>query len=1102
MSPPSDPQATVRGPLPAPRRRRWRAVVAIAGAVIVAIAAIVVAWGLDRSTPPPPSRLSGIDVEQLVQPAPLSDLERLAGGGEAGDLTSPGAVELERGGWIEVADETGRLRQRYAAKRMEPLPDRWMSLEAPRAVFYGEDGRVTRVFGKKGKARIPDREIESGTLEGEVRIEVFRPRDDRPVAIESDEPWLTILADEVEFDGAEGRLRSDRAVEIVSPELSFSGEGMLLFLDASGRDIERLVVERATSPLRLVDLKQQAPANAEGPASSSSVAGSETSNPASHRGAAADSNSTTAGAATSAAAPAEASPAPRLFRLALDGGVVVTRIEGDSRSTIEGDRLGAIFSMRSGGLGAIASRGDAIEGLVQRDAIPPLDTPMPPPAWLAASVVAGAIHLDAPAPTPVEIEIEFGGSLLIEPLPTGVPRPASPREVWVRVEGEPVRVVDPSREAVVRCRVLEARTGLEAGDRLDLLSPGGLTTIDSPTLRVASPSIRVAGRSIDLAGPGWLELAEVPQESEADAEPTLEAARSPVRIDWAERVALELGADERSLERATFLGGDRPDGVVVDSESLRLAAPSLDAEFFARTPEVDRDRIRRVEARGGVEAIRRGSVGRIDAMRLVVELQDDPAETAVERFEAEGSVRALDPSRIVFADRLAATFLPRRAPEADAASADSATAMFGAAEVDRAEAIGSVIAGLADGTWVFTDRLEGDGPAGRLLLTGSSRPITLVRDTAVLDGLTSLELRDSPAGRRASAPGPGRLRAGSETALAAWASPSQAQVASPDWRWPASPDRPEPAGATRLAAAWAAGLSFDEPAIDETRLDVPVAELVVRGSEDSAVRARSIGEDGSEDRLSSVELRVRFARSEREGAPEAEPGSPALEPTDLLAIGSPAVLEARRTSAPPEGGERDPGDPDVFRITGPRIEYGLAKREGRVVGAGNLLVSEAPTATSEGATARFSWKGRLDLIRTATDESLVTLADDAEMIYAARRGERRAFSVTASRMEATVREPDDGGSAKEAAPESSPLGAAELQSVRGFGRVFARGDGRDVECDAFEYDVASGVATLTARPGRSVSVLTRGTPGPVRAAAVKWNLQTGRIEVIDGRGEG
>lgn len=1094
------PQADGGSPLAPSRRRRWRAVVAIAGAVVVAAAAIVVAWGLDRSTAPPPSRLSGIDIEELVRPAPLSETERLAGGGEADDLTSPGAVELERGGWIEVADETGRLRQRYAAERMEPLPDRWMRLDAPRAVFYGVDGRVTRVFGRKGKARIPDREIESGTLEGKVRIEVFRPVEGRPVSVESDDPWLVVLADEVEFDGAEGRLRSDRAVEIVSPELSFSGEGMLLFLDATGRDIERLVVERATSPLRLVDLKRD---SSESPEADGSSASSPPAAGGRDSGASPAANASGASSSSSSASPrtpADSPAPPRLFRLALDGGVLVTRIEGDSRSTIEGDRLGAIFSMRSGSLGAIASHGGRVgdAAIARGPASPAFTAPLPPPAWLAASIVASPNQAASSSERPVEIEIEFGGSLVIEPLPAGVPKPSGPREVWVRVEGDPVRVVDPSREAVVHCSVLEARTGLAAGDRLDLLSPGGLTTIDSPSLRVASPSIRVAGRSIDLAGPGWLELGEVPDAAEASA-PDDEAPQ--VRIDWAERLALELGADERSLERATFGGGDRSDGVVVESASLRLAAPSLDAQFFARTPEADRDRLRRVEASGGVEAIRRGSVGRLDAERLVVELQDEPEDAVVERFEATGSVRALDATRVVFADRLAATFLPRGAIPEEPDSVDPSDAALGSAEVDRAEAVGAVVAGLADGTWVFADRLEGDGPAGRMLLAGGEQPIALARDSAVLDGMANLELRDSPAGRRASAPGPGRLRAGSEVALPAWNAPSEVELAAEDWTWPSRPGRPDPAGDMRLVAVWTQGLSFDEPAADESRLDAPKAELVVRGSEESAVRARSVGEDASEDRLSAKELRVRFVRGAREGDAE---GS-ALEPSDLLAIGAPAVLEARRSAATPNESERSVGDPDVFRITGPRIEYGLASREGRVVGAGNLLVSEAPTATSDGATARFTWKGRLDLIRTSPAESLVTLADDVEMIYATRRGDRSAFSVTASRMEAVVREPDERDApdaAKETAADSSPLGAAELQAVRGFGRVFARGDGRDVECDAFEYDVESGIATLTARPGRSVSVLTRGTPGPVRASAVKWNLRTGRIEVIDGRGEG
>ncbi|MGA1399750.1 MAG: hypothetical protein ACO38P_05125 [Phycisphaerales bacterium] len=1002
------------------RRRRWRAVVAIGGAVLVAIAAIVVAWGLDRDNEPPPSRLQGIDVEDLVRPSPLSESERAAGGGGSADLASPGAVELAQGGWIEVADELGRLRQRYAAKRMEPLPDRWMSLDTPRAVFYGEDGRVTRVSGAEGTARIPDRAIESGTLRGDVRIEVFRPVAGGSVSVDTDDPWLVVLADEVEFDDAEGRIRSDGVVSIESEELTFSGEGMLLFLDESGRDIERLVVERAISPLRLVDRRREDPAPSAAPAPAK--AGDDAS-PTPDAGSGDGGSTTRPPSRDAAKGSSPPAPSARLFRLALDGGVLITRGEGDSRSTIEGDRLGAIFSMRSGNLGAIASR-EALpmpgSSVPWRD---PVTVPLPPREWLAASAIAQDGGGSGDTMDPVEIEIEFGGSLLIEPLPSGVPRPESDREVWVRVEGSPVIVEDPIREAVVRCAILEARTGLSTGDRLDLLSPGGLTTIESPSLHVGSPSIRVAGRSIDLAGPGWLEVGET-REPEPDSTMS-EPDPARVRIEWAERLALQLGPDERSIETARFEGGDRPDGVVVESDSLLLSAPALDAEFFARTPDADRDRLRRVEARGGVVAIRRGDIGRISAARLVVALRDDRERAIVERFEAEGSVRALDASRLVFADRLAATFLPPAIVERLSEIEEVSPAAFGGAEVDRAEAVGDVVVGLSDGTWVFADRLDGDGPAGRLELSSNSRSLVLVRDTAVLDGLESLELRDSEAGRRAAAPGPGRLRSGSESPLAVWEAPTEEILRQPEWEWPARPSRPEVAGETRLAAVWTQGLAFDEPAIDETSVDRPVAELVVRGSPDSAVRARSVDADGREDRLSAQELRVRFTRVSGDG----ETPATELDPSDLLATGAPAVLEARRPAAQAAADQ----EPDVFRISGPRIEYGLATREGRVVGAGTLLVSEAPARERAGATARFSWKGRLDLLRTAADRSLVTLADDVEMIYATRSGERRSFSVTASRMEATVREVSPAEAPREEstvpASDESPLGAAELEKA-------------------------------------------------------------------------
>ena len=105
-------------------------------------------------------------------------------------------------------------------------------------------------------------------------------------------------------------------------------------------------------------------------------------------------------------------------------------------------------------------------------------------------------------------------------------------------------------------------------------------------------------------------------------------------------------------------------------------------------------------------------------------------------------------------------------------------------------------------------------------------------------------------------------------------------------------------------------------------------------------------------------------------------------------------------------------------------------------------------------------------------------------------------------MEAIVADADPKGPDASAPPDEARMASSELLAVRGFGRVFARGGGRDIECDAFDYDAETGVVVLTARPGRSVSVLERGAAGPVRASRVEWNVRTGRVEVLDGRGEG
>ncbi len=1096
-------------------RRRWRAVVALVGAVLVAAAAMVVAWSLDRDEVEKPSRLEGIDIADLARPSALTDAERRGDEdeeGSSGDLARPGAVELAEGGWIEVADETGRLRQRYSAARMDPLPDRWMQMDEPRAHFFAADGRVTRVGGRSGTARIPDREIESGTLSGEVRIEVFRPVDDEAIDLESTQPWATVAADEIDFDGSEGRIRGDGAVSVRSPELSFDGEGMLLFLDPSGREIERLVVERATGPLVLTPKKRD-----------SQPAAGPSPDPPTERAAAAPaaaagsrpSPQATAANATAASQPAQpASPnaAPtksdRLFQLRLEGGVLVSRLEGESRSTVRGDRLTAVFAMQQGGFAELAANGP--ESSHRAVAAIPVEL------WIAAGSLAASPQASGPsggvlADDADRIEIEFGGSLVLEPLAEGEPGPTLPKELWVRIDGAPVEIEDPEREASVRCSVLEARTGSQAGDRIDLTSPEGVTTIETPTLKVQSPAIRVAGRAIGLDGPGEVRFFARDREASASedaVESEVPRQRETIAISWRTRLDLALAEDERSIESARFEGG--PHGVMVEAETLHLEAASLEATFFPRGESDSRDRLRRFLASGGVRAVRRGGIGGMWAEAIDVELRDDPASTSVERFEATGAVRALDAQRLVYADRLEASFLAvasaEPSPEVAAGEgvpgeqlrgeAEPGATAVDAGQIDQARAEGEVVVALADGTWAFADRLEGDGPQSKLRLEGSDGSLLIARDQAVVDRFESLVLEDGAAARLANGTGPGRLRAGSEAAIEGWSPPTEVQLTDTEWSPPPRPTRPEPRGALELMAVWTDGLDFAEPRADPEEAAPPPATLEIRGG----VRARAIGERGREDRLDADSIRVRF-RPQETGS---EDGESSLEPMQLVARGAPATLEARR---PPDTAvdAAEASELDLFRITGPEIEYDLDDREGRVPGAGTMLVSEAAVGDDPASISRFRWKGRLDLVSLAPGRSKVTLADEVELARVVRATDTAAgeqFTVTAARMEAIVADADPKGPDASAPPDEARMASSELLAVRGFGRVFARGGGRDIECDAFDYDAETGVVVLTARPGRSVSVLERGAAGPVRASRVEWNVRTGRVEVLDGRGEG
>jgi hypothetical protein len=213
-------------------------------------------------------------VAELVAPSPLTDQEREGTGAKFGSQES---VKLERGAWVQVADAQGNLKQQYTASRIDPLPDKRLAMTDPRAVLYGDGGRIVTMRADAMTARVPKRALESGKLSGNVVIRIFRPRDGKPVDLKNDAPDVTVESPEASFDQASGEIRCDRQVRIAGEVITFDGEGLSLTLAADGKTLERLVVDRALAPVRIsraaIEAQQKKRGDAKKKAESEKVAG-------------------------------------------------------------------------------------------------------------------------------------------------------------------------------------------------------------------------------------------------------------------------------------------------------------------------------------------------------------------------------------------------------------------------------------------------------------------------------------------------------------------------------------------------------------------------------------------------------------------------------------------------------------------------------------------------------------------------------------------------------------------------------------------------------------------------------------------------------------
>jgi hypothetical protein len=1127
------------------QHRGWMfAVPATAFAALVILAAINLDKGSARST-----KKSRIDGAAELLPPQIATAEELArASGASADQT---AVSLAAGAWIQVADETGRLAQEYNATKLDPLPGSQLSMREPRAKIYLKDGRVLTLASRKGVAYVPRRALESGTLEDDVEVRLFRPKaDGGAIDTDRDLPAVVVTADQAQFDGILGEVRCDRAVRIVTDAGSFAGEGLSLVLDADGDGLERLIVDRALEPIRIDRASRAMTASRRAEPAAGGIVdvvagGAPAAAPA----------ATPAPASSPVSAPSDPKPAkPPFYRLVMLGGVEIVRIKDGVKSTVTGDELIAVFSLESRGLDDLAFvPADAFvpddratrrlragaEGAVETmpDTMPFLSSLRIPTA-LAIVPLAFAQTADAADAAGDSVTVTFGGRMVMLPATDPADQLATQDDIRFDVVGSRVEAIDGRSSSRIVCSRLRYSV---RDERVEAYGREGLPlTVSNPRMTLEGESFWASLRDGEgrIEGVGRMAFARgvaravsmleyapgiVPDAARmlvsADpaaaallAEPPVGGANDRFRFDpsaqeleitWKGGVDLRFAGDgdDAKLSLARFGGG-----VNVFARQFEMDADSLEVAF---SPS-DAERIDAIIADGGardggVSVRRLGGDGAMSARRLELFLDEDAKGDAIpRRLVARQAVEARDDRQTIWTEDLVVTFREKAAgaegaapPSGEGASTARSGLLAGTdgdlgdVDVDVVEAKGGVQVLLKEGARVFADTLVGEAAKRRLRLTGEN--VAIVRSNVVADNLRDLRFDDST--RSARSEGPGRFRA----------------FRDPVALGSGKIERPSPDAAPTLEANWSDELDYTE--LSETR-----GTLDIRG--DVKVRSKPNAQTSDAVDAQSLLLELGVDPKAREqagtkGSAAADIGSAERTLDQFIARGG-ARIESRTWESP----ERQ-GDPRVFRVTGEHIEYDMRTREGLVVGDGGILVNMPPTDDSKAAeksrapgaitfgqdgTTRFRWKRRMALERQYDDVFKITMDNGVEVLHAGTRADD-TLSMRCDVLEATVKrplEPDAGGGAAGAATKDDRGvdlgGPAELLGIKGTGGVFIRTPDQDVECGSFDYSVTTGVATLTAEEGRTVTIAVKGQPAPIRAQQVIWDLRNGRIQVLKASG--
>lgn len=741
--------------------------VLIGSSVVVVILIGVVLFNLDSG----PDGEGGASTPETptVTPGRLDDDELDGDGG--GRVGVDRRIEVDRG-WIQVADEeTGTLSQQYRFARLEPNPaglgPGWLEMLQPELELYLANDRVMRLSGEKAIARVPERAIESGTLTGDVLIELYEDVTDRALD-DDDAPSLVLRTPEARFDNVLGEIVCPGRIDLATTSAEFSGHRLEMLVNEMDGELRHLQVERVDS----IRLAHQATAGVDdatgaepGRADDAGGAATERGQTAARgTGGNAGSNADGVGGAERAEAAkadegARTVEEPQFYRLTLHDDVRIEQGRSAEQRTATGDRLELIFSLESEGVGSVltARRSPVLfkddgAGLANGKCEEPGSASMGPGVAAAVLTAATAQPMPsgddrasarpgdiAPPAHPMDTMIWCEGGLTITPLDRRPDDLDSRESAQLRLIGSPVRLHDAAEDAKASCGLLLFQS---PANRLELVAT------EDEDLRIEHPQLTATGERFwmqrdgaprgGFTGAGSMRMESAPGGGGAA---TLD--RDQLDIAWSERVSFAFaanGADEAAgpfsaIRQAVFHGG-----VDARSNDFRLIETATAGPRSGRASDT-----------GASPAL--ADAGRLRCERLEVNLSpsSDPADRRIvpRQILAQGDVVAEDARQMLWADELQVDL----EPEAGEAGPRPTERMDGDG-VERILARGAVQLLATRGERVFADELSIDAERRVAELRGGE--VLLVDGPNIIDQVAVITVDDAAGEYRLR--GPGRFR--------------------------------------------------------------------------------------------------------------------------------------------------------------------------------------------------------------------------------------------------------------------------------------------------------------------------------------------------------